>query len=122
MHLRIDTTNPSGTRGLTTDLEKIKLNIEQISAIKGNIMKLKSTSREAFSTSTVFGRWLVVYQANVSNDDGTLMHFIDFRIELSNEVDLKIFSQETLNALLTLQHRYDDVYNEQMNTVELSFA
>lgn len=122
MHLRIDTINPTKTRGLTTDLRKIDLNLKLLPAIEKSIAKLKESSKEAFTTLSVYGRWLVVYQANVSDEEDTMMHFIDFRIELDDVENLQIFSEKTLDALISLQDKYDQVYSDSMNTVELSFA
>ena len=122
MFLLIDFINPQGSRAFTTRLDKIEKNIDLIEPLKLNIEQQKQTRKEAFSSITVFGRWLVVYQANLASDEDTIMHFIDFRIDLTSNGKEEIFSANTLQNLITLQTRYDTVFTDKMDTVELTLA
>jgi hypothetical protein len=122
MFLLIDFINPQGTRAFTSKLDKIKNNVDLIEQLKVSVEQQKQTRKEAFSSITVFGRWLVVYQANVSDDEDTIMHFIDFRIDLTNDGLGGIFSEKTLQNLIALQTRYDSVYKDKMDKVELTLA
>lgn len=122
MFLLIDFMNPQGSRGFTSRLDKIKKNLDLIEPLKSSIEQKKQSRKDAFSIMTVVGRWLVVYQANVANDNDTMMHFIDFRVDLTNREEDDIFSENTVQNLIALQEKYDTVYNEKMNTVELTLA
>jgi hypothetical protein len=122
MFLLIDFINPQGARAFTSRLDKIKSNVELIEPLKASIEQQKQTRKEAFSSITVFGRWLVVYQANVSDDENTIMHFIDFRVDLTSHGQEEIFSDNTLKNLVTLQTRYDTVFTDKMDKVELTLA
>ena len=78
MFLLIDFMNPQGSRGFTSRLDKIKKNLDLIEPLKSSVEQKKQSRKDAFSIMTVVGRWLVVYQANIANDEDTLMHFIEF--------------------------------------------
>lgn len=122
MYLFTDFINPQGLISIVSTLDKIQRNIELIPILKESINKQKQTSKKAFSSLTVSGRWLVVYQANVHDDDDTMMHFIDFRMDLDFYKNEELFSQNTLNNLITLQSRYDSIFSQKMDTVELTLA
>lgn len=122
MFLLIDFINPQESRAFTTRLDKIKRNVDLIEPLKSSIEQQKQTRKEAFSSITVCGRWLVVYQANISNDKDTIMHFVDFRIDLASRGEEEIFSPNTLQHLVTLQEKYDAVFTDKMDTVELTLA
>ena len=122
MNLLVDFINPQQSRGFTTRLDKINFNIGLIQPLKDNISKQIKERKNAFSAITIIGRWIVIYQANIDNDDDTIMHFIDFRIDMADPINSEIFSQNTLNNIFTLQDRYDQVFQPKYDTAELSFA
>jgi hypothetical protein len=122
MFLLIDFMNPQGSRAFTSRLDKINKNVELIQPLKSSIEQQKKSRKEAFSSITVYGRWLVIYQANVANDEDTIMHFIDFRVDLTGLGENEIFSKKTLENLMILQTRYDTVFTDKMDTVELTLA
>lgn len=122
MFLLVDFINPQGNLAFTSRLDKIKSNVDLIKPLKTNIEQGKQTIKEAFSSITVFGRWLVVYQANVSDDESTIMYFIDFRVDLTSHGQEKIFSDNTLKNLMIIQTKYDTVFTDKMDKVELTLA
>lgn len=122
MYLLTDFINPQGNIAFANRLDKIKHNISLIDPMKNNIDEQKRLRKKAFTTMTVLGRWIVVYQANIINDDDTIMYFIDFRFNLAGHQSAEIFSPNTLDNIIKLQTQYDNVFKEKYNMVELSYA
>lgn len=56
------------------------------------------------------------------DDKDTMMHVIDFRIDMSGKDNEIIFSINTLNSIIQLQEQYDKVFEDKYDTVELSYA
>lgn len=50
------------------------------------------------------------------------MHFVDFRINIDSYESNKIFSENVINGIKQIQSQYDKVYNNKLDTVELTFA
>lgn len=121
-HLLIDFVNPQGNRALVTRLDKIDRNIRLIPGLKDSVDGRKKNKTGAFSSMTVFGRWIVVYQGDVTDESETIMHFMDFRMDYSDADNLTIFSPNTLHNIIQLQQRYDKVFTPKHDTVELTFA
>ena len=119
--LLTDFISPQRTRGLASDLKKINHNLALVPGLADNVTKQKEHREDAFSAMTVFGRWIVIYQANVRDDEDTLMHFIDFRVDFGPE-NTEVFSAKTIQNINELQTRYDVVFDSKYDTVELSFA
>lgn len=119
--LLVDFINPKGVRGLVTSIDKVIYNISLIPEFERNI-KERQKQKSDFSMMTVFGRWLLVYQSNGIDDKDTMMHVIDFRIDMSGKSNEEIFSITTLNNIIQLQERYDRVFEDKYDTVELSYA
>ena len=122
MYLLIDFMNPQGSRAFTSNLDKIKRNLDLIKPLKSLLEQHKQTRKGAFSIVTVFGRWLVVYSADVTNDEEEIMHFIDFRVDLTDDAGQGLFSDNTLRNMIELQTRYDSAFSDKMDTIELTFA
>lgn len=119
--LLVDFINPHGTRGLVTNTEKISRNCSLMPEFERKINEHQERKSD-FSMMTVFGRWIIIYQANGNNDSDTLMHVIDFRIYMSEKENEDIFSTNTLKNISQLQDRYDKVFEDKYDTVELSYA
>jgi hypothetical protein len=122
IYLLIDYMNPEGTLAITKRLDKINYNIGLLEPMKKYIDEQRKTVKEAFTSMTIFGRWIVLYKANITNDESAKMYFFDFRRDLTDLGSLKVFSQRTLNAIKTLQDRYIVVFPSNLDTVELTFA
>lgn len=121
IYLLIDFINPGKTFSMTTDLEKIRFNVGQMPGVAENIENKKKSASEAISVITVFGRWIVVYQANVASEDDTILYFVDFRIEI-DPFEGQVFSPKAIVGIKQLQQRYDSAFKPAMDSVELSFA
>lgn len=119
--LLVDFINPQAVRGLVTSVDKVIYNISLIPEFEWNI-KERQKQKSDFSMMTVFGRWLLVYQSNGIDDKDTMMHIIDFRIDMSGKSNEEIFSITTLNNIIQLQERYDKVFEDKYDFVELSYA
>lgn len=122
MHFLIDFINPQGSIAFTTILDKIKNNLSLIESLKKSVDELKKTKTGPFTSITVYGRWLILYQAIPTSDDETMMYFVDFRIDLDSSESAQVFSQNTLNSFKTLQSRYDSVFQPKHDTAELTYA
>ena len=122
MYQLIDFINPQGNIAFTDRIDKIQLNLKQVEPLKQNIQQQKLTNKNAVSCITVLGRWIVIYQSNLTNDNDTIMHFIDFRIDIAPIANDNIFSEKTIQGIRTIQSEYDKVYNDKLDTVELTFA
>lgn len=122
MFLLTDFINPQGNISFVNRLDKIKHNLNIIKPLKENIEKQSANSKKAFTTLTVFGRWIIGYKSNGLNDNGTIMYFIDFRIDISSFGSSNVFSQDTLKNLMELQNSYDTVFENEMDYVELTLA
>jgi hypothetical protein len=119
--LLVDFISPQGVRGLVTNVHKVAHNISQIPEFEKKIIE-RLQQKSDFSMITVFGRWILVYQANSINDNDTMMHVIDFRIDMSANSNQEIFSANTLRNIWQLQERYVKVFEDKYDTVELSYA
>lgn len=122
MYLLVDFINPQGNIALSERLDKIEHNLNQIEPLKQNIKQMKATNKNAISCMTVFGRWIIIYQSNLTNDEDTMMHFIDFRVDIEPIDKNKIFSEKAIQGIKTIQRKYLEVFSDNLNTVELSFA
>ena len=120
--LLIDFINPQGSRSFTARLDKINYNVDLIEPFKQNIANKKKADKKPFSLISVFGRWIVVYSANGVDNDDTIMHFIDFRIDIDANPIEELFSANTVNNIKQIQAKYDAVWQDKFDTVELSFA
>lgn len=122
MYQLIDFINPQGSIAFTDRIDKIQLNLKQVEPLKRNIEQQRLTNKNAISCITVIGRWIVIYQSNLTNDDDTIMHFIDCRIDIEPIANGNIFSEKTIQGIKTIKSEYDKVYNDNLDTVELTFA
>lgn len=121
-YLLIDFVNPDGNIASTTRLDKINHNIEQIEPLKKNINQQKLTNKNGVSIITVFGRWILIYQSNVTADKNTVMYFIDFRIDITPIANGNVFSEKTIQGIKQTQSKYDKEYSSSLDTVELTYA
>ncbi len=122
MNLLVDYISESRVRAVTTNPEKIVYNLNYIPELKQSIDKQAKTKQDAFSIVTVVGRWLLVYTANTQDDDNTVMHFIDFRVEIDEDNIGDIFSTNTIHGMKSIQLQYDNVFTPKLDTVELQLA
>lgn len=120
MYLLIDFINPQKNVAITEDLDKIRFNVEHIEPLKKNIAEQKKTNKVAVACITVFGRWIVVYRANIANDDNTTLNFIDFRIDIDDLAS--VFPESTIRGMKQIQTQYDAEFTPALDTVELTFA
>jgi len=69
------------SQAFRTNAEKIQLNVTLVPGLKESVAGQLKTRPGAFSTITVFGRWIVVYQSDVTDESETMMHFLNFRMD-----------------------------------------
>ena len=122
VNLLVDYISENRVRAVTNNPDKVTYNLDIIPELKENVAKQAKTNRDAFSVITVSGRWLIVYTANTQDDENTVMHFVDFRIEIDENTMGHIFSMNTINGMKSLQLRYDNVFTRRYDTVELQLA
>lgn len=118
---RVDFINKQGLWGLATNKDKIVSNYNQIPEFREKIEQGNKKGSD-FSIMTVFGRWIIIYQSNGRDDNDTIMQLIDFRINMMGNENEEVFSANTLKNIQNLQERYDKVFEEKNDTIELSYA
>jgi len=122
MDLLVDFINEQGVMAFASNPDKIIYNLNLIPPLKQNIAEQKKIRKDAFSAISVAGRWIVVYKANVEDNENTMMHFIDFRIDIDSQSTNEIFSTTAINGIKTIQNQYDDIYTPKHDTVELQLT
>ena len=122
MYQLIDFLNPTADIGIAERIDKINHNISQVEVLKQNIEQQKANNKNAVICMTVLGRWIVVYKSNLTNDDDTIMYFLDFRIEAELFLQQDIFSEKIISGIKQIQTEYDKVYNDSIDNFELTFA
>ena len=122
MYQLIDFLNPQGTIALTDKIDKINYNLSQVEPLKQNIELQKASNKNSVTCMTVLGRWIIVYKSNLLNDADTIMYFIDFRTDTESFIKNDVFSKDTILGIEKIQNQYDIVFNEKLDTVQLSFA
>lgn len=122
MNLLIDSINSQGTKGLVIRPDKIYHNLCLMGVSEQYATELQKRKEATFSCITLFGRWIIIYQGNVTNSDDTVMHIIDFRIDLETENKAGIFSQDIMDAFAQIQSNYTKVFTENSDFVGLTYA
>lgn len=124
MHLHIDFINPDGNFATVNDVAKIAANLDLMPHLAVNIRTQQKNGTGPFSSLTVWGRWLVLYQANRTDPFETRMYFIDFRVDLMNSYPIfsQILSEPTIAGLRQIQLQYDRAWSEHLDYIELTVA
>ena len=121
-YLLIDFLNPAGTFTMTTNIDKVKANLDKVIPLKEAVEKRrKESTAEALSVATVFGRWIISYQGNVKDENETMLYIFEFDADIS-KYEAEIFSGKAVQRFNDIRKQYKPAYKSSMNTVELSFA
>ncbi len=68
------------------------------------------------------GRWITIFQSNLTDADSLLLHFIDFRIDVDPLEKNNHFSAGVIKSIKQFQVEYDKNFNQSSDTVELTYA
>jgi len=120
--LLIDYLSPDENIGITEQLDKIKHNINQVEVLKKNIAEQKKNNKNSVSFITVLGRWIIFFHSNLTDDKNTSMHFFEYSLDTKILKKADIFSDKVLAGIEQTQLKYYEVFNDKLDTFELSFA
>jgi len=121
MYLLIDFINSEGTIAYTERPDKIKKNIELIEPIKRQIEQQKKANKDTMIIVTDLGRWILIFQSNIKDDENTMMQFLDFRTDIDAFAKNKIYKTNIIQNIKTIQNQYGIDYNS-IDIVELTYA
>lgn len=122
MNLLVDFISENRLMAITSNLEKIVYNIDNIPLLKESIVKQRKSNLNTGGAITILGRWIIVYTSNMQDDENTIMYFIDFRTEIDENAMGDILSKNTINGIKRLQFQYDKVFTPRHDNVELQYA
>lgn len=118
--LLVDFIDKNGYYAYTDRLDKIESNLDQVKYFKNNIQTTKATKTTPFLIMGVVGRWIIIYRNNGTDESGTTMYFLDYRLEVSNNAALKeTFAPNNLNAIRALQEDHEKDFLPEMDIIEL---
>lgn len=118
----IDFLNPQGTIGITENLYKIEFNLGHAEVLKKEIENRKQDYKNSVSIVVPLGRWILIYQNNLLEENSAIMYFVDFRVDADNFLRSNIFTFNIVNGIKQIQSEFDSKYNDSFDTVELTFA
>ena len=122
MNLSIDFINTDGQYAITEQQYKIDWNIQQILVFLEEYNKRKTNNTRIGTMIANVGRWITILQSNLTDADSLLLHFIDFRIDVDSLERNNHFSVGVINAIKQFQKDYDKNFNQNSDTVELTYA
>ena len=122
IYLLIDYLNPEGNFAITESIDKINYNISINEVFKKDIEYQMSNNKIGVTSLTNYGRWIVIYQADLINKEEVNMYILDFQIDLELLEKNKIFSKSIINAIWDLQQNAFKRFSKENDIVALSFA
>jgi hypothetical protein len=122
MNLLIDFINKEETKSYTTRPDKIYYNFGLTGVLDQYVTELQKRKETTISLITLFGRWIIIFQGGDINIDDSVMHIIDFRIDLKTEYRAGFFSQDIIDAFTDIQTSYSKVFSEDSDFVKCTYA
>lgn len=117
MKLFVDTLTAEGRFAVTTDLEKVELNIDIIPEFRNALQMQIAQGNTYPKFVTGLGRWVFVY---IAEREAKAMVFFDVRHPLDAKQVKKLLTRDIYKDVMKMREKYIKMYTPDMDYVEVT--